>query len=149
MRVRSFLLVSLLLSIPAAALAGAPFATPPQPDVPLGPPAIDGRPDSTPPVAAPPFDFDLPSHDLFDLPELPEQAQGSRPDPLPSADAGIPDLIGVVDLPEGALDHVIDQAPPFGGEHGNRFVTAVPEPTTGVLVAFGLLAIAVRKRASV
>ena len=116
MRVRAFLLVSLLLlSIPAAAWAGAPFTTPPE---------------------------------LSDLPDLPEQAQGSRPDPLPSADAGIPDLVGVVDLPEGAIDHVIDQAPPFGGEHGNRFVTSVPEPTTGALLALGLLAIAARKRAS-
>jgi hypothetical protein len=148
MRVRSFLLVSLLISIPAAALAGAPFSTPPQPDVPVGPPSIDGRPDVTPPVSAPPFDFDLPSHDRPDLPDAAGIPQGP-PDPLPSAGAGIPDLIGVVDLPEGALDHVIDQAPPFGGEHGNRFVSSVPEPTTGMLVGLGLLAIAARKRASV
>jgi hypothetical protein len=136
-RLRSLLLVSFLIAIPTTALAGAPFTTPPQPVVPVGPPTIDGRPDVTPPVAAPPFDFDLP--------------QGGAPDPLPSAGAGIPDLVGVVDLPEGALDHVIDEAPPFGGEHGNAFVriAAVPEPATGALFALGLVALRLRKRASV
>jgi hypothetical protein len=133
----SFLFVSFLLAIPTAAMAGAPFATPPQLDVPLGPPTIDGRPDVTPPVGAPPFDFDVP--------------QGGAPDPLPSAGAGIPDLIGVVDLPEGALDHVIDQAPPFGGEHGNAglHLASVPEPTTGALFAFGLIALVLRRRARI
>jgi hypothetical protein len=143
----SFLLTLSLLAIPAAALAAAPFATPPQPDAPLGPPSIDGRPTTTPPVAAPPFDFDLPtppdaslSHPEFDVPQGP-------PDPLPSADAGIPDLTGIVDLPDGALDHVAE-APPFGGEHGGASfsLVSVPEPATGTLIVLGLAGLAMRKR---
>jgi len=150
----SFPLVLFAVAIPAAALAAAPFATPPQPDVPLGPPTIEHPPVTTPPVAAPPFDFELPSPsphaDLPDLPDLPVNVPNGPPDPLPSVDAGIPDLVGVVELPEGALDHVLDQAPPFGGEHGSAglHVSAVPEPATGALITLGLAALGLRKRST-
>ena len=147
----SFPLVVLSLAIPAAALAAAPFATPPQPDVPIGPPSIEHPPLTTPPVAAPPFDFEVPSHSPdASLPDLPFDVPKGPPDPLPSADAGIPDLVGVVDLPAGALEHVLDQAPPFGGDHASSGVSfslaMVPEPTTGLLVGLGLVALGMRKR---
>ena len=150
----SFPLVFFAVAIPAAALAVAPFETPPQPDVPLGPPTIEHPPVTLPPVAAPPFDIDLPAPsphaELPDLPDLPVHVPQGPPDPLPSADAGIPDLVGVVDLPEGAIDHVLDQAPPFGGDHGSSGVSfrleMVPEPTTGLLVGLGLLGLGLRKR---
>jgi PEP-CTERM motif-containing protein len=145
MRSRSLFLLPLSLVIPAAAVAaGAPFPTPVIPDVPLGPVEIEAPPAQTPPVAAPPVDVVLPERP--ELPELPVGIPQGPPDPLPSVDAGIPDLVGVVDLPDGALDHVLDQAPPFGGEHGSRFAAAVPEPTSAVLIASGLLAIAWRRR---
>ena len=117
------------------------------PDVPLGPVGIEGPPATTPPVAAPPIDVVLPERPA--RPELPVEASEGPPDPLPSAGAGIPDLVGVVSLPDGALDHVLDVAPPFGGEHGSagRLVTPVPEPASGLLIASGLLAIALRRRA--
>jgi len=148
----SFLLVSLLLAIPTAALADAPFTTPPQPDVPVGPPAIEHPPETTPPVTppvvAPPFDFEVPTHP--DLPDLGIDVPQGPPSPLPSAGAGIPDLVGVVDLPAGALDHVVDQAPPFGGEHGSAGLhgSVVPEPATGALLVLGLAGLAVRRRAT-
>jgi len=150
----SFLLVSFLLAIPAAALAGAPFATPPQPDVPLGPPSIEHPPATTPPVAAPPFDFEVPSHPPdASVPDLPFDVPQGPPDPLPSVDAGIPALTGIVDLPDGALDHVLDQAPPFGGDHGGSGLSfrlaIVPEPTTGFLVGLGLAVLGLRKRRTV
>jgi hypothetical protein len=131
----SFPLVALSLAIPVASLAAAPFETPPQPNVPLGPPAFEAPPQG-PPVSAPPFDFGRP-----DLPN-------GSPIPLPGEGSGIPDLVGVVDLPPGALEHVLDQAPPFGGEHGSAGfqLNAVPEPATGALIVLGLAALAARKR---
>lgn len=146
----SLTLVAASLAIPAAALAAAPFATPPQPSVPLGPPTIEGPPEA-PPVSAPPFAFEIPApHSRPELPDLPVDVPQGPPSPLPSEGAGIPDLVGVVDLPPGALEHVLDEAPPFGGEHGSAgfTVTAVPEPATGALIALGLAALAFRKRAS-
>jgi PEP-CTERM motif len=141
-------LIAFSLAIPAAALAAAPFETPPQPDVPIGPPAIEHPPETTPPVAAPPFDLEIPSPSPHaSLPDLPFDVPQGPPDPLPGADAGIPDLVGVVDLPEGALEHVLDQAPPFGGDHG-RAITSVPEPATGALITLGLAALGLRKRKS-
>ena len=147
----SFPLVVFSLAIPAAALAAAPFATPPQPDVPLGPPSIEHPPLTTPPITAPPFYFEVPSPDPHtSLPDLPFDVPKGPPDPLPSADAGIPDLVGVVDLPAGALEHVLDEAPPFGGDHASSSASfslaIVPEPTTGLLVGLGLMGLALRKR---
>jgi hypothetical protein len=152
MRSRSlWLLLPLSLVIPAAAVAaGAPFPTPVTPDVPLGPVAIDAPPAERPPVAAPPFEVvhpDVPTHpELPDLPDLPVDVPQGPPDPLPSLDAGIPDLVGTVDLPDQAAGYVLDQAPPFGGEHGRNVAAPVPEPTAGLLIASGLVAIAMRRR---
>ena len=143
----TFPLVALSLAIPVAAFAAAPFETPPQPSVPVGPPEFEAPPEGRP-VTAPPFDFELPIAHAAQ-PDLPFDVPQGPPSPLPSDGAGIPDLVGVVDLPPGALDHVLDQAPPFGGEHGgSRHVTAVPEPATGALIVLGLAALAVRKRTS-
>jgi hypothetical protein len=151
MRSRSLFLLPLSLVIPAAAwAAGAPFPTPVAPEVPLGPVEIEAPPAERPPVAAPPFDLvhpDAPSHpELPELPDLPVDVPPGPPDPLPSLDAGIPDLVGTVDLPDKAQDYVLDQAPPFGGEHGSRFAVPVPEPTSALLIASGLAAIALRRR---
>ena len=145
----SFPLVALSLAIPVAAFAAAPFETPPQPNVPVGPPSIEHPPVTTPPVTAPPFDFDLPTPQTA-RPDLPFDLPQGPPSPLPNDGAGIPDLVGVVDLPPGALEHVLDQAPPFGGQHGSAGfqLNAVPEPATGALIVLGLAALAVRKRTS-
>src|SRR5258706_13331008 len=110
MRSRSLFWILLSLVMPAAALAaGAPFPTPVAPDVPLGPVGIEG-----PPATTPPIDVVLPERPA--RPELPVEASEGPPDPLPSAGAGIPDLVGVFSLPDGALDQVLDVAPPFGDE---------------------------------
>jgi hypothetical protein len=108
--------------------------------------SIDAPPAERPPVAAPPIDIVRP--EIPDHPDVTLDIPQGPPDPLPSADAGIPNLVGVVDLPDGALDHVLDEAPPFGGEHGNagRSAAAVPEPTTAALIALGLVGLAARKR---
>lgn len=153
MRLRS-LLFSFVSLIPAAALAiGAPFATPPQPNVPLGPPEIVAPPEA-PPVAAPPIDLVLPEPAPQAQPDL-DVPQGP-PDPLPSAEhpAAPPDLIGVVELPDAA-DVVLGLAPPFGGELGGGHahegaagltVVAVPEPTAALLLLLGLSGFALRRR---
>ncbi len=153
MRSRSLPLFSFVSLIPAAALAaGAPFATPPHPDVPLGPPEIVGPPEA-PPVAAPPIDLVLPDPAPHAPPGI-DVPQGP-PDPLPSAEHPVapPDLVGVVDLPDAA-DVVLGLAPPFGGELGGGHaheaagltVVAVPEPTPALLLLLGLSGFALRRR---
>lgn len=155
MRTRSLLLFGLASWMPAAALAaGAPFATPPQPDVPLGPPEITAPPEA-PPVAAPPIEIVLPGPAPHAPPDL-DVPQGP-PDPLPSADPPVapPDLVGEVDLPDEAADVVLGLAPPFGGELGGGHasdhaaqlaVVAVPEPATALILVLGLAGLAAARR---
>ena len=163
MRTRSLLLSIVVSWIPTTALAaGAPFATPPQPDVPLGPPEITAPPEA-PPVAAPPIDIPLPdpaqgARPDLDVPQGPPDVPQGPPDPLPSADHPVapPDLVGVVDLPDAAADVVLGLAPPFGGELGGGHASGdaglttvaipVPEPTTALFLMLGLAGLAARRR---
>ncbi len=148
---RTLLLILLASSPPAGAFAiglGPPLATPPSPGVPLGPVDIDGPPES-PPVAAPPIDLTLPIPHGQPLVDLIAVEQGGPPDPPPpETPAGPPNLVGVVDLPDGAAEHVYDHAPPFGGAlppqaHGR--VAPVPEPSTALLLVAGLTGLALRR----
>lgn len=154
MQLRSLLLVSFAVVIPAGAHAtglGPPLGTPPVPEVPLGPVDIDGPPPSPPPVAAPPIDLTLPSPDRGPGLDVISVEQGGPPDPLPplGTPAGPPDLVGVVDLPDGAIDHVLEHAPPFGGQLPSQAqgrVMPIPEPSTALLVLVGLTGLASRRR---
>jgi hypothetical protein len=154
MHLRSLLLVSFAVVIPAGANAtgfGPPLITPPSPEVPLGPVDIDGPPQSPPPVAAPPFDLTLPSPGGALGLDLIAVEHGGPPDPLPpqGTPAGPPDLVGVVELPDGAVDHVVDHAPPFGGDlppQAHSSVAPIPEPSSALLVLAGLTGLALRRR---
>lgn len=136
----STLLYALVAFLPAAALAtglGPPLPAPAQPDAPPALPIVGAPPVLTltlpvppapePPVTDPPIDLGEPP---FDPP------------------AGLPDLTGMVDLPPPA-DGVFDLAPPFGAEFPSAAVVSVrpvPEPSTVLLLAAGLIGIAINER---
>ncbi len=149
MRLRSLLPLCLVTGIPAAALAaglGPPLATPPTPDVPLGPVEIGGRPE-TPPVAAPPIDLVLPdraSHafgrsrvDLRAVLGLPARASTARAARHRAALAS--PLWEWLDTNRRA---------PGGFESTTVIIRgeSVPEPSTVLLLLLGLSGLALRRR---
>jgi hypothetical protein len=85
---------------------------------------------------------------------------GARPPDAPFASsppefAGMPNLSGRVDLSDRAAEHVLGNAPPFGGfdpvddavSPSESPISATPEPSTVLLLLFGLAGIGLRRRA--
>jgi len=128
------LVAALTFIIPTAALAlgmGPPLSVPAQPDA---PPVLDITLPAPPPQAG--------------IPSVPPGMPGEVTGPPFGPPKGIPDLTEIVDLPPEA-ERVLALAPPFGaplprGVAGR--LTAVPEPSTAVLLVLGLIAITVGRR---
>jgi hypothetical protein len=138
MKIRAFVAVVTFL-VPTTALAmglGPPLSVPARPDAPPELPVT-----GTPPV----LDITLPARP----PQAPiPTASLGMPEDLPgrpfAPPMGVPDLVGIVDLPTGAAG-VLALAPPFGASSADGSLptlATIPEPATASLLALGLVGLA-------